>query len=236
MRVFVTGASGAIGSALVPELLGAGHEVVGLARSEASAAALDAAGAGAVLGDLADLDTLRDSAAAADGVIHLAFSNDFTAFAASAEAEGRAVAALGVVGSVPGGAPEADREALQPQARGGFGAQAEVGGAFPFADRAVEDERQAVGGGAERERGPGRRFQLEETEAPRRAEAGLGRRVVRLEFPEPRAEGLLQPERHHRAHAEGREAEILAGLGQRLVERHLEARRRLGGRPGRDRP
>jgi len=97
MRVFVTGASGAIGSALVPELLGAGHEVVGLARSEASAAALDAAGAGAVLGDLADLDTLRAGAAAADGVIHLAFSNDFTAFAASAEAEGRAVAALGEV-------------------------------------------------------------------------------------------------------------------------------------------
>src|SRR5690242_20126586 len=101
MRVFVTGASGAIGSALVPVLLGAGHRVVGLARSDASAAALIAAGAEVVRGDLADLDTLRSAAAAADGVVNLAFSDDFTDFAAAAEAEGRAVAALGdaLVGS-----------------------------------------------------------------------------------------------------------------------------------------
>lgn len=95
MRVFVTGATGGIGSAVVPELLGAGHEVVGLARSDASAAALDAVGAKAIRGDLSDLDTLRTAAAEADGVLHLAFSNDFTAFAASAEVEGRAVAAMG---------------------------------------------------------------------------------------------------------------------------------------------
>ncbi len=76
MRVFVTGASGHIGSALVPELLGNGHRVVGLARSDRSAAALEAAGAEAWRGDLDDLDGLRAAAAAADGVVHLAFKHE----------------------------------------------------------------------------------------------------------------------------------------------------------------
>src|SRR6202000_2542793 len=76
MRVFVTGASGHIGSALVPELLGNGHEVVGLARSDRSAAALAAAGAEAYRGDLEDLDGLREAADAADGVVHLAFKHE----------------------------------------------------------------------------------------------------------------------------------------------------------------
>lgn len=76
MRVFVTGASGHIGSALVPELLGAGHEVVGLARSDASAAAIEALGAEVRRGDLDDLDGLREAASSADGVIHLAFKHD----------------------------------------------------------------------------------------------------------------------------------------------------------------
>ena len=76
MRVFVTGASGHIGAALVPDLLQAGHEVVGLARSDSAAAVLQQRGADVVRGDLADLDGLREAASAADGVIHLAFDHD----------------------------------------------------------------------------------------------------------------------------------------------------------------
>ncbi|WP_413798080.1 SDR family oxidoreductase [Streptomyces iranensis] len=76
MRVFVTGASGHIASAVVPELIEAGHEVVGLARSDASAAAVEALGAEVRRGDLDDLDGLREAAADADAVVHLAFNHD----------------------------------------------------------------------------------------------------------------------------------------------------------------
>ncbi|MFF4209556.1 SDR family oxidoreductase [Streptomyces sp. NPDC001796] len=98
MRIFVTGASGWIGSAVVPELIDAGHQVVGLARSDTSADALTAAGAGVVRGTVDDLGVLRDTAAASDGVIHLAFKHDiaFTGdFQGAAEADRRAVDALG---------------------------------------------------------------------------------------------------------------------------------------------
>jgi nucleoside-diphosphate-sugar epimerase len=98
MRVFVTGGSGLIGTAVVAELLGNGHTVLALARSDSSAAALQAAGAETTRGGLADLGTLRAGAAKADGVIHLAFANDFSSPAAVAAAvaeEGAALAAMG---------------------------------------------------------------------------------------------------------------------------------------------
>ena len=140
MRVFITGASGHVASAVIPELLGAGHEVVGLARSDESAGAVEALGAKVHRGSLDDLAGLREAAGAADGVIHLAFKHDEMHagnFGAAIEADLRAKEVMGealagtgkpfvgvsgtlalVLGGLHGTGTEADAAGTGPQADG----------------------------------------------------------------------------------------------------------------------
>jgi nucleoside-diphosphate-sugar epimerase len=95
MRIFLTGATGFIGSRIVPELLAAGHQVLGMTRSEQGARALAAAGAEVHHGQLEDLDSLRSGAAKADAVIHTAFDHDFSNFVANCEKDSRVIKAMG---------------------------------------------------------------------------------------------------------------------------------------------
>jgi nucleoside-diphosphate-sugar epimerase len=97
MRIFVTGAAGFIGSALVPELIRAGHQVIGLTRSEAGAETLRGLGAEVKHGNIEDLDSLREGAAKADGVIHLAFNHDFSQFQKNCDDDRKAIEAMGEV-------------------------------------------------------------------------------------------------------------------------------------------
>ncbi len=97
MRIFVTGAPGFIGSALVPELMQAGHQVLGLTRSEAGAEKLRKAGAEVLHGNIEDLDSLREGASRSDGIIHLAFNHDFSRFEKNVEDDRKAIEAIGEV-------------------------------------------------------------------------------------------------------------------------------------------
>src|SRR4030088_2539475 len=143
MRVFVTGATGWVGSAVVRELLDAGHRVLGLARSDEGAAAVKAAGAEVHRGDLNDLDSLRTGAAASDGVIHTAYNHAFTDYAAAAALDRQAIGALGeaLAGS---NRPLIITEGVQRNAPGDVGTEGSVPPVGSFGYPRFESEEAAV--------------------------------------------------------------------------------------------
>jgi nucleoside-diphosphate-sugar epimerase len=143
MRVFVTGATGWVGSAVVRELLDTGHHVLGLARSDAGAASVQAAGAEVHRGDLNDLDSLRSGAAASDGVIHTAYDHAFTDYAAAAALDRQVILALGeaLAGS---NRPLIITEGVQRNAPGQVGTEDSVPPPGSFGRMRFESEEAAV--------------------------------------------------------------------------------------------
>ena len=146
MRVFVTGASGWIGSAAVTELVEAGHEVVGLARSDAAARTVEALGAEVVRGDLADIDVLARTATGCDGVVHLAFRHDVAFsgdFATAVDSDRAAIEALGnaLGGS---GRPLAVASGVAGLKPGVLATEADMGEAFPGAGGRILNERAVL--------------------------------------------------------------------------------------------
>lgn len=143
MRVFVTGATGWVGSAVVRELLDAGHQVLGLARSDVGATAVKVAGAEVHRGDLTDLDSLRSGAAASDAVIHTAYNHAFTDYAAAARLDRQAIGALGeaLAGS---NRPLIITEGVQRNAPGQVGTEDSIPAPGSFGYPRFESEEAAV--------------------------------------------------------------------------------------------